>query len=301
MDRRHFLATLAAAAPALAQAQELRSKRAPRKRPGPICFFSKHLPKLSPREMARQLRAAGFEGIELTVRPGGHVSPDAVETALPKAIEDIRAEGMEVPIIATALTSAADPTARPILATAAKLGVPLFRPGWFQYALADVRQELHQASQALAALAEVGRRGPIALAYQNHVGNLGAALWDLDALVGPLDPRWAGVYFDIRHAVAEGSGGGWKPALHLLAPRVKVFSVKDFYWQRDPKTGWVAKDCPLGQGMVDLRTPLQILKQQGFAGPITVFNEYETGSDDAVVTASARDLKYLRAQIAEVG
>jgi L-ribulose-5-phosphate 3-epimerase len=297
MDRRRFLATTAAiaAAPSLVSA-------AP-KRPGPICFFSKHLPKLGPREMAKRLRAVGFDGIELTVRPGGHVLPEQVQTALPKAIEEIRAEGMDVPIIATALTSADDPTLGPILSTAAKLGVGIFRTGWFSYAYNDVHAELRRAGQALARLADAAKRAHIALAYQNHVGQLGGAVWDLSSIIEPLDSRWAGVYFDIRHAVAEGTGGSWKLATHLVAPRVKVFSVKDFYWARAPNGSWEAKDCPLGQGMVDLRLPLQLMANQSFRGPFTVFLEYEPAGgagEDKIVAAAGRDLKFLKDRLAEV-
>jgi sugar phosphate isomerase/epimerase len=295
MNRRRFLTAAAVTASAPALAAE------PGKGPGPICFFSKHLPSMAPRAMARRLRALGFDGIELTVRPGGHVLPEHVETDLPKAIEAIREEGMQVPIIATALVSADDRTAGPILSTAAKLGVRLFRPGWFTYAFNDVRKELRQAGKALARLAESARRARIEMAYQNHVGNLGAAVWDLDRIIEPLEPRWAGVYFDIRHAVAEGTGGSWKLATHLVAPRVKVFSVKDFYWERGAK-GWATKDCPLGQGMVDVRAPLEILAKRGFRGPITVFLEYKPeggDGDDKILAAAARDLKYLKARVAE--
>jgi sugar phosphate isomerase/epimerase len=292
MHRRRFLATAAAltAAPALA---------AGRSRPGPICFFSKHLPKLSPKEMAHRLRGAGYGGIELTVRPGGHVAPEKVAAELPKAVADIRAEGLEVPILATAFTSADDRTAEPILAAAAKLGIPLVRPGWYSYGAGDVRQELKRAAQQLAGLTALAARHQVALAYQNHVGNLGAAVWDLDALMAGLDPRWAGVYFDIRHAIAEGTGGSWKTALSLVAARVKVFSVKDFHWKRGAQGEPTAVDCPMGEGLVDTRTPLAVLARAGFRGPITVFNEYEPGSEDKVVAAAARDLKYLQARIAE--
>jgi sugar phosphate isomerase/epimerase len=290
MTRRTFLAAAAlSAAPAQA---------APA-RPGPLCFFSKHLPGLSPREMARRLRGAGYGGIELTVRPGGHVLPEKVATDLPKAIADIRAEGLAVPIVATAFTTADDRTAAPILAAAAKAGVSLVRPGWYTYAGGDVRQELKQAGQKLAGLAALAARHRVALAYQNHVGNLGAAVWDLDALVAGLDPRWAGVYFDIRHAAAEGTGGSWKTALQLVAARVKVFSVKDFYWKRGDKGAPIAVDCAMGEGLVDTRAPLEILAKAGFRGPITVFNEYEQGGEDKVLAAAARDLVYLQARIAE--
>jgi L-ribulose-5-phosphate 3-epimerase len=292
MDRRQFLAAAAAlsATPALA---------AERPRPGPICFFSKHLPRLSPREMARRLRAVGYGGIELTVRPGGHVTPEKVATDLPKAIADIRAEGLEVPIIATAFTSADDRTAEPILTAASRSGVSIVRPGWYSYRTPDVRRDLKQAGHDLASLAALAARAHVALAYQNHVGQLGAAVWDLDALLAPIDPRWAGVYFDIRHAVAEGTGGSWKTALALVAPRVKVFSVKDFYWKRGEKGEPIAVDCPMGQGLVDTRAPLEVLARAGFRGPVTVFNEYEQGSEDKVLAAAGRDLEYLRARIAE--
>jgi L-ribulose-5-phosphate 3-epimerase len=290
MNRRHFLAASAlSATPAVAGG---------RQRPGPICFFSKHLPKLAPREMARQLRAVGYGGIELTVRPGGHVLPEKVASDLPKAIADIRAEGLEVPIIATGFTGPEDPTAEPILAAAGKLGISLCRPGWYGYAAGDVRGNLQRCSRALAGLAALAGRHKVALAYQNHVGQVGAAVWDLDALVAPIDPRWAGVYYDIRHAVAEGTAGSWKVALGLVASRVKVFSVKDFYWKRGEKGEPAAVDCPLGEGLVDVQTPLEVLGAAGFRGPITVFNEYEPGGEDKVLAAASRDLKFLQARVA---
>ena len=54
-------------------------------RPGPLCFFSKHLPKLAPGPMAKALRAAGYEGIELTVRP----------IDLPEVLNTIRDEAQD--------------------------------------------------------------------------------------------------------------------------------------------------------------------------------------------------------------
>src|SRR3954464_8080188 len=138
MHRRDFLASAATAALAPLPTPKPAG-------PGPLCFFSKHLPRMTPAAMARALKSAGFGAIELTVRPGGHVSPENVQTTLPKAIEAIRAEGLEVPVIATALTSADDKSAWPLLSTAAKLGVRVFRCGWIEYHYTDVRSELRTA------------------------------------------------------------------------------------------------------------------------------------------------------------
>jgi L-ribulose-5-phosphate 3-epimerase len=269
-------------------------------RPGPVCLFSKHLPKMQPGAMARAVKALGFEGIDLTVRPKGHVEPAAATEQLPAAVEAIRSEGLVVPLITTELLSAEDPTARPILAAAGKLGVPLFKPGYYKYAYKDVRRELREAGAKLRGLTDLGRRAHVQLGFHNHGDMLGGVVWDAVTIVDPLDARWAGYYFDTRHAFAEGGQSGWKLAAHLVGARVKAVSVKDFHWE---KTGgkWTIRKVPLGQGMVDVAGIFTILAQYGFSGPISLHLEYDIeGGDDAVLKAAERDLAVLRKTLASV-
>jgi sugar phosphate isomerase/epimerase len=267
-------------------------------RPGPICFFSKFLPKMKPAQMARALKQIGYEGIDLTVRPQGHVAPEQVTEQLPAAVRDIRAEGLAIPLVTTELLSADEPTARPILATAGSLGVPLFKPGYYKYAYKDVRRELREAGARLRALADLARRSKVALGFHNHGGFLGGVVWDAVGIVDPLDPRWAGYYFDTRHAFAEGGQSGWKLAAHLVGPRVKAVSVKDFYWKKTAR-GWEIEKVPLGQGMVDVTGIFTVLAQHGFAGPISLHLEYDIpGGEGAVLEAAGRDLAVLRKSLA---
>ena len=49
-----------------------------------ISMFSKHLPDLHGRDLGQAVREAGFDGIDLTVRGGGHVLPARVTEDLPK-------------------------------------------------------------------------------------------------------------------------------------------------------------------------------------------------------------------------
>ncbi|MGH9326596.1 MAG: sugar phosphate isomerase/epimerase, partial [Terriglobia bacterium] len=70
---------------------------------GTLCFFSKPVPQLNWKELAQSAKRAGFGGIDLTVRPGGHVLPERAATDLPKAVATIREEGLEVPMITTSL------------------------------------------------------------------------------------------------------------------------------------------------------------------------------------------------------
>jgi sugar phosphate isomerase/epimerase len=204
-------------------------------------------------------------------------------------VEAIRAEGLEVPVIATALAAAGD--AWPILSAAGALGVRFFRPGWLDYGSDEVAREVQRAAQVLSGLADVGKRAGVELAYQNHVGRFGAAVWDLHAAIEPLDPRWAGIYFDVRHAVAEGSAGSWLVGARLVGPRIKVLGVKDCRFE-----GNRVRHCPLGEGMVDVRAALSIAATAGFRGPIVLYVEYETAD---VLEAAARDLEYLRGCLRE--
>ena len=54
---------------------------------GSLCFFSKHLPRMNGRELGRTLKALGFDGVDLTVRPGGHVDPKRVAIELPVFVD----------------------------------------------------------------------------------------------------------------------------------------------------------------------------------------------------------------------
>ncbi len=254
--------------------------------------------------LAQAVKKLGFGGVDLTVRPGGHVLPERAAEDLPKAVAAIRAEGLSAPMITTALTSAGDPTAKPILSTASKLSIPFFKPGYYRYAFADVRSELQKAMSDFRSLTEISRQHGVQCGYHNHEGYIGAQLWDVAQTMDQLDPKWVGYYFDIRHAVAEGGGAGWKIALNLVAPRIKMIAVKDSYWDKTSR-GWRQVNCPLGEGMVDWKAYFKSLRQANFQGPISLHLEYEipgatkTAQEENTITAAQRDLAFLKARLIE--
>jgi sugar phosphate isomerase/epimerase len=255
--------------------------------------------------LAKNIKRVGFDGVDLTVRgEEGCVKPERAAEDLPRAVAAIRAEGLEVPMITTSLVSAGDPTARPILSTAAKLGIPYFKPGYYMYKLVDVRKELARAGEQLRGLAALAKQCGIQVGYHNHERYIGAPVWDIASVIESLDPKWAGFYFDPRHAMAEGGVGGWKIATHLVLSRLKIVAVKDFYWEKTPK-GWRDINCPLGQGMVDWKFFFNTIAAAGFQGPISLHMEYEvTGSttaerEDNILVAVERDLQFLKARVRE--
>lgn len=69
MNRREFLSSTAAAVSTAATAAPVKP---------PVCIFSKHLAQLDWAALGAKAREMGFDGIDLTVRPKGHVLPERV-------------------------------------------------------------------------------------------------------------------------------------------------------------------------------------------------------------------------------
>jgi L-ribulose-5-phosphate 3-epimerase len=257
----------------------------------PYCLFSKHLPELNWSDLARAVKDAGFDGVDLTVRAQGHVLPERAAEDLPRALEAITAQGVKVPMITTELTSASSPFARPILQAAAKGGVRCFKTGYWRYSASpDVRAQVAATGDALQGLAVLAREIGIEMGFHNHAAYIGAALWDIAPAIDRLDTRSAGYYFDPRHAVAEGGAGAWKTATHLVLPRLKMLALKDCYWSKTPK-GWLVENCPLGDGMVDWAWTSKAIRESGFSGPISLHLEYQIPAGTRnTLDAARRDL-----------
>src|SRR5688500_11898427 len=168
--RRQFVEMTAAAAGTFALSPRLAAFGVEPGFRGTLCFFSKHLPGMDARRLGRTLKTLGFGGVDLTVRPGGHVDPKRVAQDLRLFADGIRGEGLALPMITTDLTSADDPAAAPTLETAAALKIPFFKPGYYRYAFKDVRQEVASAGAKLRGLAALSAQAGVHLGYHNHAG-----------------------------------------------------------------------------------------------------------------------------------
>ena len=305
LSRRDFLGACSAAACAVTLSLAEASGSPPGAAyTGTLCLFSKPLPAMDWRRLGQAAKSVGFGGIDLTVRRGGHVQPERAAEDLPKAVAAIREEGLDVPMITTELTSADDPAARAILSTAAKLSIPFFKPGYYQYKMVNVRRELEPAASQFRGLVSLSKQYGIQAGYHNHEEYVGAPVWDMASVIDTLDPQWAGFYFDARHAVAEGGVGGWKIATNLVMPRLKMVATKDFRWEKTA-TGWTARNCPLGEGMVDWKYFANALAAGGFQGPISLHLEYDVAGESTaareenIVAALQRDLQFLKTRLRE--
>src|SRR4051794_12511775 len=108
-SRRRFLINVATSAGLFPFAQSKFYAFSPDPSPLKVSIFSKHLQFLNYGDMAEVAAQLGFDGIDLTVRPEGHVIPERVETDLPKAIEAMRKVGLTALLMTTAIEDARNP------------------------------------------------------------------------------------------------------------------------------------------------------------------------------------------------
>lgn len=267
----------------------------------PLLFFSKHLGELAWGDLGRAVREMGFDGVDLTVRPAGHVLPARVTEDLPKAVAAIRDAGSRVSMLTTGLTSPEDPAATATFAAARGVDVRLLKAGYYRYAFADVRRELADATTQFRALVQLAASAGVVLAYHNHSGYIGAPVWDALQMIEGQPASATGLYFDVRHATVEGGEAGWRVATQMAAPHLRMLAAKDFYWDKGRDGRWRVVDCPIGEGMVDWKTFAAEIRKAGFTGPISLHVEYEPGGrtpaekTEKMREAAARDRARLAA------
>jgi L-ribulose-5-phosphate 3-epimerase len=278
ISRRDFLintAVATAAAPVVANevfAAQTQSADMPK-----IHIFSKHLQFLNYRDMADVARELGFDGIDLTVRPKGHVLPEKVETDLPLAVEAMKNAGFAPGLFCTAVEDASNPTDKKLLETAAKLGFKYYRMNWYRYAdQKAIPQALAAFGDKITGLSELNAKLGITGCYQNHAGLMvGASLFEIWAMLQKANQQHMGVQYDIRHAVVEG-GLSWPTGLNLIRPNIKTIVLKDATWEnKNGKT--TIQNVPLGQGMVDFDTYFKYIKKSNIRVPFCLHLEYPLG------------------------
>ena len=264
-----------------------------------MMFFSKHLGSLSVAEAGRVIRELGFEGVDLTVRPGGHVLPEHALKELPGAVRTLVDLGLDVPLITTGITSVQDPFAADIFEVAGQVGIPNLKLGYWRYgAFGTLCGQIDAMARELDGIEELARRTGVRAVIHNHSGdNVSALAGVVWFLIKDRDPAAIGAYVDPAHLVVEGGLSGWRVRLDLLGDRIAVAAFKDYVWdvQQDAlgKAQLTRIAKPLYQGMVPWQEVISCLRKAGFDGWVSLHREY---GDDDIATLRAdvsQDLAYL--------
>jgi sugar phosphate isomerase/epimerase len=226
--------------------------------------------KYTPEQMAQTLDEIGLD-LELTLRKQGHITPEKAPDELPAMAAALAKKKRRILWVALDTVRPDEPHWEKAIRTAKQVGVPQYRHRGFQYEpgkplKAQIANFNSMAREFAAANREIG----IQAVYQLHSGprHAGSAAWDLDMILGDIDPKYFGVAMDTRHVMVE-QGLAWPTALQLLAPRTVALCVKSFKWEGDQVT-----DVPLGQGRVKKTIVDQVVAAHGGPLPICIHIEY---------------------------
>ena len=278
--------------------------------PRQICVFSKHLQFLDYEIMAQTAAEIGFDGVDLTVRPGGHVLPENVTRDLPRAVKAVERAGLKVPMMTTRITSAGEAHTEEILKTASDSGITHYRMGYWSYDHSlSIMDNLNQYRVEMQKLSALNKKYGIRGAYQNHSGKrVGGPVWDLWHLLKDLDPERIGCQYDVRHATIEG-GYSWPLGMRLLSDYIRDTVIKDCIWI-EKEGEWHHHSVPLGEGMVDWQRYFNLIKEKNIFGPISMHFEYplyDKNTDPSpeqrkaqTVQNMQKDLKWLRKELKKV-
>ena len=253
-----------------------------------INLFSKHLQFLGYDEMAEASAESGLDGVDLSVRPGGHVLPENVERDLPLAAKAVEKAGLGLPMMTTAITDPEDPVTEKILHIASDLGIRYYRMGYLRYDNElGIAKSLDIFKEKISKLAVLNEKYGIHGAYQNHAGNrFGGPVWDIWNVIGDLDPRWTGCQYDIRHAIVEGAQS-WTLAMELLKDHIQCMAIKDFHWSKQ-ESKWRIQNVPIGKGMVDFVAYFEKAISYEIEGPISLHIEYPLFPDEQMPKAEKK-------------
>lgn len=226
--------------------------------------------KYTPEQMAQTLDEIGLD-LELTLRKQGHITPEKAPDELPPMAAALARKNRRILWVALDTVRPDEPHWEKAVRTAKQLGVPQYRHRGFQYApgkplKAQIANFHSMAKDFAAANKEIG----IQAVYQIHAGarSAGSAAWDLDQILGDIDPKYFGVAFDTQHVMVE-QGLAWPTALQLLAPRTVALCVKSFKWEGDQVV-----EVPLGQGRVKKAIVDQVIAAHGGPLPICIHIEH---------------------------
>ncbi|SDR99104.1 Sugar phosphate isomerase/epimerase [Polaribacter sp. KT25b] len=242
-----------------------------------VSLFSKHLQFLDYNDMSAAAVDMGFDGLDLTVRPKGHVLPENVKDDLPKAVEAMKKHGLKPKMMSTNVWDVHNSVQKSVLETASSLGFTNYRTDWLKYpedtSIVESQTLFGKQAKELEILNE--KLGLIG-GYQNNSGmNVGAPIWDLLPIIEATNGNYFGSQYDIRHAVIEG-GECWELGLRRIKPYINSIVIKDVKWGIvDGK--WQPINVPVGEGMVDFNRYFSLLKKYKINVPVSLHVEYDLG------------------------
>ena len=282
ISRRDWMAATALASATTLCSGRVQSeeKSTPEKKPR-IAAFTKSFQTMPVPDVCETFREMGLDGLDLTVRKGGHILPENVEKELPVTVEAAKKNNVEILFLTTDITDADDRAER-VLRTASELGIDRFKMGYYRYRkFGRLIEETNEVRNRLHGVVKLAARFSIKPCVHIHSGDFipshGTMLFFL--LTG-FPPEHVGAYVDPLHMTVEGGRSGWREGLDLLKPWISLVSMKNFVWEKGErdKSGqqtWHTRLVPLQDGICPLPEFVKSVQELGYNDIFSLHSEYK--------------------------
>ena len=249
--------------------------------------FTKKWREKSIEELGDFVRGMGFDGIELPIRVGYPVEPDAIATRLPAAAGKLAAMDVR-------LTSVAGPTDEATIAACGEAGVPVIRTcpdiGAEGY-LASIERHWRLFDELVPLLEKHG----VAIGIQNHCDDWICNAMGVKHLLDRYDSRHIGAIPCAGHTALNGESPHM--AIDIIWSHLVQFKLKNAYWKR--VNGPEAEDVEWRphwttgrQGLASWPRFAAALTERGFGGVVCLDAEYDDG--EATDRLIIEDLTFAR-------
>jgi len=294
LDRRHFLkhSTFALAGAGVSRGAK------PQLADWPIVVFEKPIQTLRYDRMGEELAKMGVQGIEATIREGGHIDPKDAEVQVPKMVSALAKNGQKAHIAACNVNLADDKNANFLRILKAN-GITKYRMDYFRYDLEkDLLPQVKENTAKLKEIEAMNKEIGVQALYQIHAGAryAGSLAWDTAMMFEGVDPDHAAIAFDLRH-IRVGSGPSFETALALLGKHVRSIFVKDAKWAGERSE--TLKNVPLDTGIVSQKT-FEVVREGHAPLPLSLHMEwgksaiYPKKEVMEAVAHVARDVRVLK-------
>lgn len=267
-----------------------------------LIMFSKMLKELSVPQLIATAHDWNLDGIDLCVRPGYPVEPANATTALPQAVKDFRAEGLDIPMVTANadLLTPENPDAAMLLDAMDRADVRLLKLGYFNFKPWEMNYQVEMAriKAILKSWLPLARKHNVKICYHTHCNKCMALnASGLAHLLEDLDPQYFGAYLDPGHLRVEGED--FPTAVGMVRPWLSLVALKDVLIERveapnglhgTTRNNW----CLAGQGMVDWQSVFDTLKKANYDGPCTVHCEFKSFHPDNFLADAKREAAFFR-------
>lgn len=265
-------------------------------------MFTKHLEGKDVPGLIEAIQSAGAEGADLCVRPGYPVNPENAPTALPEAMKQFRAAGLDIPLVTTPgdFVDASIPYAEPLYAACAEAGVRFIKLGYWHLGPEGYWPTLDKARKQLEGLARLSEKYGPKTCIHNHSGlSMGLNACAAMNIVRGFDPKHVGVFADTGHLSIVGEP--LPMAFSIVKDYLSLVAFKDMIRERVVRNGkatWQVKVVPMGLGFVDWDAALRTLKEMNFNGPVSFHCEYSGCPVETVIDQARIDIRFIRGKLA---